>query len=87
MIVGLFKEVFGWFASLAEVGVAIAAVLLIGLVIGMAGFRILSRIMSMLAPPPVLDPYDEDEAKGMVISIRPDEDSEDSKPRDNPVRQ
>jgi hypothetical protein len=81
MIIGLFKELGSWFVSLAEVGVAITAVLLIGLAVGMGGFRILSRIMSMLAPPPVLDPYDEDEAKGMVVSIRPDEDSESSKPR------
>jgi hypothetical protein len=89
MIIGLFKDLGGWFVSLGEVGVAIAAVLLIGLVVGMAAFRILSRIMSMLGggAPAVLDPYDEDEAEGMIISVNPDEDSGDSKPRDGAVRQ
>ncbi len=66
MIVGLFKEFAGWLINLAEVGLAIAAVLLIGLVVGMAGFRILSRIMRLVSgPPPVLDPDDEDEPEGI----------------------
>ena len=88
MIVGLIKELGGWLVSLTEVGVAIAAVLLIALFVGMAGFRILSRIMSIFGgTPAVLDPYDEDEAEATVIFISPDEDSEDSKPRDSQVRQ
>jgi hypothetical protein len=79
MIIGLFQGVFGWFVSLAEVGVAIAAVLLIALVVGMAGFRILSRIMSLFGrTPEALDPYDEDWAPGVVISVSPDKESEDS---------
>jgi hypothetical protein len=70
MIVGLFRELLGWFINLAEVTLAIAAVLLVGLAIGMAGFRILSRIMSMFSgPPPALDPYDEE-----VTSADPDKD-------------
>jgi hypothetical protein len=63
MIVGLFWELVGWLINLAEVILALAAVLLVGLGIGVAGFRILSRIMRVFSgPPPVLDdPYDEDE--------------------------
>ena len=73
MIVGLFKELLGWFINLAEVTLAIAAVLLVGLAIGMAGFRILSRIMRVFSgPPPVLD---EDDPEG------------DSEPRDSRVGQ
>lgn len=88
-MVGLFQELGAWLVSLGEVGVVIAAVLLIGLAVGMAGFRILSRIMSVLGggTPAVLDPYDADEAEGLVISIIPDQDSGDSKPRDSAVRQ
>jgi hypothetical protein len=79
MIVGLFKELLGWFINLAEVGLAIAAVLLVGLVIGMAGFRILSRIMRLVSGPPPVDPSDEDEPDGT--------ESGGSEPRDTRVGQ
>jgi hypothetical protein len=83
MIIGLFKEVVGWFVSLTEVGVVIAAVLLIGLVVGMTGFWILGHFLNKLGGPPAeLDPYEvepEEIAGAKVVSIRPDEDSPPSK--------
>lgn len=61
MIVGLFKEGFGWFVSLTEVGVAIALILLAGLVVGVAAFWMLSRFLRKLAGPPAeLDPYEDE---------------------------
>jgi hypothetical protein len=78
MIIGLFKEVVGWFVSLTEVGV-----LLIGLVVGMTGFWILGHFLNKLGGPPAeLDPYEvepEEIAGAKVVSIRPDEDSPPSK--------
>jgi hypothetical protein len=84
MIVGLFKEAVSWFVSLTEVGAVIAAILLIGLVVGMAGFWILGHFIGKLAGPPAeLDPYEMDleEMEGAkVVSIRPDDDSPPSRP-------
>jgi hypothetical protein len=82
MIVGLFKEAVSWLVSLTEAGVAIVAMLLIGLLAGMTGFWILSYCLGKLGGPPELDLY-EDEPEEMtgakVVSIRPDEDSPPSK--------
>lgn len=52
MIIGLLKEVVSWFVSLSEVGAVIAAVLLIGLVVGMTGFWALGYLLGRLAGPP-----------------------------------
>ena len=78
MIIGLFKEAASWLVSLTEVGAVIAAILLIGLVVGTTGFWMLGRFLSKLAGPPIeLDPYEEpEETEGAkVVSIRPEEDS------------
>jgi len=82
MIIGLFKDAIGWFVNLAEVGIVIAAVLLIGLLVGRTGFWILSRFLRKLGGPPALDPYElepEELAGVKVVSIRPDEDAPPSK--------
>jgi hypothetical protein len=83
MIIGLFKEAVSWFISLAEVGIAIAAMLLIGLVVGRTGFWMLSHCLSKLGgPPSELEPAEderEDMAGNKVVSICPDEDSPRSK--------
>jgi|HubBroStandDraft_1064217.scaffolds.fasta_scaffold339500_2 hypothetical protein len=72
MIMGLFKEVVSWLVSLTEVGLAIAAMLLIGLGVGMAVFWMLGRFLSKLGGPPdelgqyaELGPY-EDELEEMA---------------------
>jgi len=79
MIIGLFKEAASWLVSLTEVGAVIAAILLIGLVVGTTGFWMLGRFLSKLAGPPIeLDPYEDEpeETEGAkVVSIRPEEDS------------
>jgi hypothetical protein len=79
MIMGLLKEALDWFVSLTEVGVVIAAMLLIGLAIGMTGFLILSRGLRKLSGPPVeLDPYEvelEKMAGAKIVSISPEDDS------------
>ena len=51
MIIDLLKEVVSWFVSLGEVGAVIAAVLLIGLVVGMTGFWVLGYFIKKLAGP------------------------------------
>ena len=81
MIMGLFKEAASWLLSLTEVGVVIAAILLLGLVVGMTGFWILGRCVSKLADHSAeLDPYEPEEMAGAkVVSVRPDEDSSPSK--------
>lgn len=83
MIIGLFKEATSWLVNLTEVVAVIAAILLIGLVVGMTGFRILGHFLSKLGGPPVeLDPCEDvsDEmAAAKVVSIRPDKDSPPSK--------
>jgi hypothetical protein len=83
MIIGLLKETIGWLVSLTEVGVVIAAVLLIGLAVGMTGFWILGHFVNKLGGPPAeLDPYEaepEEIAGAKVVSICPDEDSPPSK--------
>jgi hypothetical protein len=62
MIIGLFKEAVSWFVSLTEVGLVIAAMLLIGLGVGMTGFWMLGRFLSKLGGPPAeLDPHEDDE--------------------------
>jgi hypothetical protein len=64
MFVSLLKDAVGCLASVAEVGLVIAAVLLIGLLLGMSGFWILGRLLGKLGgPPPPLDPL-EDEPEG-----------------------
>ena len=79
MIWGLFKDAVSWFVSLTEAGVAIAAILLIALVVGMTAFWVLSRSVRKLAGPVTeLDPYEE-EPGAQVVTIRPDEDSPPSK--------
>lgn len=58
MIIGLFKDLVHWLLSLTEVGAVIAAVLLVGLIVGMAGFWVLGFFVSKLAGPPTeLDSY------------------------------
>ncbi len=58
MILGVLKDAVGWLVSVAEVAAVIAAVLLIGLIIGMTGFRILSYFVGKLGgSPPELDSY------------------------------
>jgi len=52
MIIGLLKEIVGWFVSLSEVGAVIGAVLLVGLVIGMTGFWLLGYVLRKLSGPP-----------------------------------
>jgi hypothetical protein len=52
MIIGLFKELVGWFVSLTEVAAFLAAILLIGLVAGTTGFWMLSRCARKLSGPP-----------------------------------
>jgi hypothetical protein len=85
VIIGFIKEVVSWFVSLTEVSVAIAAMLLIGLIVGMTGFWMLSHFLSKLGGPAAeLDPYEDEpeETAGakVVVSICPDEDSPSSKP-------
>ena len=83
MIIGLIKEVVSWFVSLTEVGVAIAAMLLIGLIVGMTGFWMLGNCLRKMGGSPAeLDPYEDDPeetACAKVVSICPDEDSPPSK--------
>ena len=79
MIIDLFQEAVSWFVGLTVAAVAIAAMLFIGLVVGMTGFWMLGYCLSKLAGPPTeLDPY-EDESEEMAgtnaVSIRSDEDS------------
>lgn len=79
MFLGLFKDAVSWFAGLSEAAVAIAAVLFIGLLVGMTGFWLLSRLVKKLEGPTTeLDSY-EDEGEesecAEVGSICPDEDS------------
>lgn len=77
MIIGLLKDAFRWFVSLTEVGLVIAAVLLIGLAVGMAGFWLLSQGLSKLAGPPELDPYEdepEETVDAKVVATRPNDD-------------
>jgi len=52
MIIDLLKDLVSWFVSLGEVGAVIAAVLLIGLVVGMTGFWVLGYFLRKLAGPP-----------------------------------
>jgi hypothetical protein len=78
MIIGLFKDAVKWFVSLTEVGLVIAAVLLIGLAVGMSGFWLLSQGLSKLAGPPELDPYEdepEETVDAKVVATCPDDDS------------
>jgi hypothetical protein len=61
IIIGLLKEMVSWFVSLSEVGAVIAAVLLIGLVVGMTGFWALGYFLRKLAGPPTeLEPYQDE---------------------------
>jgi hypothetical protein len=61
MMIGLLKEVVSWFVSLSEVGAVIAAVLLIGLVVGMTGFWVLGYFLRKLAGPPTeLESYQDE---------------------------
>lgn len=60
MIISLFQKAVSWLAGLAEAAVVIAVVLLIGLVVGMTGFWILSHFASKLAGPTAeLDSYED----------------------------
>jgi len=83
MIIGLFKDAVSWVVSLAEAGAVIAAVLLIGLAVGMSGFWLLSRGLSKLGGPPEQDPF-EDEPEGTadakVAATGPDDNSPPSRP-------
>jgi len=82
-MISLLKEALGWFVSLTAVGLVIAAILLIGLVVGMTGFWMLGHFLSKLAGPPAeLDPYEDELGEfeaPRVVSICPDEDSPPSK--------
>jgi hypothetical protein len=79
MLLGLFKDATSWFVGLAEAAGALAAVLLVGLVVGMGGFWSLSYLAKKLAGPTAdLDVSDDpslemDDAE--VVSTSPDEDS------------
>ena len=52
MIIGLLKEIVGWFVSLSEVAAVITAVLLVGLVVGMTVFWVLGYVLRQLSGPP-----------------------------------
>jgi hypothetical protein len=58
MIIGLLKELVGWFVSLTEAAASIAAILLIGLVAGTTGFWILSHCLRKLSGPPAEEDED-----------------------------
>jgi hypothetical protein len=83
MIIGLFQGAVSWFVGLTEAAVVIAAMLLIGLVVGMTGFWMLSLCLSKLGGAE-LDSYDDPEetAGAKVVSICPDEDSHPSELED-----
>jgi hypothetical protein len=87
MINALFRGPLDWFAGLIELVLVIAAILLVGLVVGMTGFWILGRFVRKLAGPQDEldsdeDELDEDELDkdvfGQAVSIRRDD--EDSPP-------
>jgi hypothetical protein len=73
----LFQGVVDWFVGLTEAAAVIAAVLFIGLVVGVSGFWMLSHGLGKLAGPSAeLDPYEDepDERDGTdVVSICPDD--------------
>ena len=77
MIISLFQGAASWFVGLTEAAIVIAALLLIGLVVGMTGFWMLGHSLSKIAgPPPELDPYEdepEEMADANAVSICPDE--------------
>jgi hypothetical protein len=75
MIIGLFKDAVSWLVSLTEAGLAIVAVLLIGLAVGMSGFWLLSRGLSKLGGPPEVDPFEDE----------PEETAGDDSPSSRPV--
>jgi len=60
MFIGLLKDALGSFVSVAEAGLAITLVLLIGLFLGMTGFWILGKLVGKLGGPPDADPFEED---------------------------
>ena len=61
MFISLFQGLLGWFVGLTEAAVVIAVVLLIGLVVGMTGFWMLSHFARKLAGPTAeIDPYEDD---------------------------
>jgi len=84
MFVSLFKDAMSWFAGLSEATLAIAAVLVVGLVVGMTAFWVLNLIVKKLAGPTAeLDSYEAEEDKfegAEVASVCPDEDSPSSQP-------
>jgi hypothetical protein len=60
MLSGLLKDALGWFVSVAEAGLAITLVLLIGLFLGMTGFWILGQLLGKLGGRPAADPLEEE---------------------------
>jgi len=60
MFIGLLKDALSWFVSVAEAGLVITLVLLIGVFFGMTGFWILGRLLGKLGGRPAADPFEED---------------------------
>jgi len=85
MIVEIFRGALDWFVGLIELVSVIAALLLVGLVVGMTGFWFLVRCLSKLAGPSAeLDPDEYElgeDVAGQVVAIPRDEDSPPSEPR------
>jgi len=79
MFLSLFKDAISWLIGLAEAAGVIAAVLFIGLIVGMTGFWMLSHFLKKLAGPTAeLDSYEdtgEELDYAEVVPICPDEDS------------
>jgi hypothetical protein len=77
MIIAIFQGPINWFVALIELVSVIAAILLIGLIIGMTGFWMLGRFVRKLAGAPAeLEPEDELDEDGAekIVSIQRDHD-------------
>jgi hypothetical protein len=76
MIVDLLRGLVHWLLGLIESVTVVAAILLIGVVIGVAGFWFLSRSVRKLAGP--VDPLEnepDDDLGEEIVSIQRDDDS------------
>ncbi len=80
MIADLFRGFLQWWIGLIESVSAVAAILLIGLVVGITCFWVLSRSVRKLAGPAAdLDP-DEDELNENAVEVAPVQQEENSPP-------
>jgi hypothetical protein len=79
MIGGMFRDALSWFAGLIESVSVVVAILIVGLVFGMAGFWILGRSLRKLGGPPAeLDSPEyelNEDVAGQAVSTQRDEDS------------